>query len=622
MAGLSTQNNSLRLFTSLKIRIGDILGETIGFLQETFKQSKTIFTAASPFGQLLIVFENLSQLIFYYIEDSITELNIYEASRASSIYSLASLAGHNPSRAIGATAQIRIKPKAGISFENNIIVLNDLLKLRCTNNGLQYVLELPQDELRLDLTDSQTLIVLGIRQGEVQSQTFTAKGLAFESYQMGLENNYYVDNFKVNVYVNGEIWTKYESLLDIPRGDKGFIIKTGITNGLDLYFGNGSFGKIPTLGSTIVVEYLSSEGAGGNIKIDDARQINFTFDETGFSIVGDEIDLNSVLEITVISPPSFGVDPEELELTRLIAPKASKNFALINVDNYEVLLHKLQMFSTIRVFLAPPPAPTSNTIPATIAAAGLVVTGPITGVALPTTASGGINTSSITAAFGGSSLKRMINLFLIPDVSQLFANGSDYFKLNTDKFKLTNYQKNQLLNFIERSGTKMISTDIIIIDPIITKYVLNISVIGFEDVSNDIIKSDITNAIGQYFIKLSRYDRVPKSDLIKIIEEVNGVDSVSITILSELNEKAAIDRATLVLTGADSTANQIQSEVLIGLDEFNDIIINSNQFPVIRGGWRDRGQNLYSEVISTTELSPINIEIKTVKTKRNKITLL
>ena len=620
MANLSTQNNSLRLFTSLKIRIGDILGETIGFLQETFKQSKTIFTAASPFGQLLIVFENLSQLIFYYIEDSITELNIYEASRASSIYSLASLAGHNPSRAIGATAQIRIKPKAGISFENNIIVLNDLLKLRCTNNGLQYVLELPQDELRLDLTDSQTLTVLGIRQGEVQSQTFTAKGIAFESYQMGLENNYYVDNFKVNVYVNGEIWTKYESLLDIPRGDKGFIIKTGITNGLDLYFGNGSFGKIPTLGSTIVVEYLSSEGAGGNIKIDDARQINFTFDETGFSIVGDEIDLNSVLEITVISPPSFGVDPEELELTRLIAPKASKNFALINVDNYEVLLHKLQMFSTIRVFLAPPPAPTSNTIPATIAAAGLVVTGPITGVALPTTASG--STSTITAALGGSSLARMINLFLIPDVSQLFTNGSDYFKLNTDKFKLTQYQKNQLLNFIERSGTKMISTDIIIIDPIITKYVLNISVIGFEDVSNDIIKSDVTNAIGQYFIKLSRYDRVPKSDLIKIIEEVNGVDSVSITILSELNEAAAITRATLVLTGADSATSPIQSEVLIGLDEFNDIIINSNQFPVIRGGWTDRAQNFYSEVISTTELSPINIEIKTVKTKRNKITLL
>jgi len=336
-----------------------------------------------------------------------------------------------------------------------------------------------------------------------------------------------------------------------------------------------------------VVEYLSSEGAGGNIKVDDVRQINFTFDETGFSIVGDEIDLNSVLEITTISPPSFGVDPEELELTRLIAPNASKNFALINVDNYEVLLHKLQMFSTIRVFLAPPSVPAG---------------------------SGSSGTSgTISGTLGGSSLARMINLFLIPDISQLFTNGSDYFKLNTDKFKLTTYQKNQLLNFIERSGTKMISTDIIIIDPIITKYVLNISVIGFEDVSNDIIKFDITNAIGQYFIKLNRPDRVPKSDLIKIIEEVNGVDSVSITILSQLNEVAAIARAA---------PGNVQPAVLVGLDEFNDIIMNPNEFPVIRGGWTDRAQNFYSDVISTTQLSPINIEIKTVKSIRNKIRLL
>jgi len=105
MANLTKQNTSLRLFTSLNIRVRDILSETIQFLQTRFKQSRSVFTAASPFGQLLIVVENLSQLIFYYIEDSITELNINEASRVSSIYSLATLAGHNPSRAIGATGQ-------------------------------------------------------------------------------------------------------------------------------------------------------------------------------------------------------------------------------------------------------------------------------------------------------------------------------------------------------------------------------------------------------------------------------------------------------------------------------------------------------------------------------------
>jgi len=558
MANLSSQNTSLRLFTSLKIRINDILGESITFLQNRFKQAKTIFTAASPFGQLLIVFENLSQLIFYYIEDSITELNINEATRPSSIYSLASLAGHNPSRAIGATAQIRVVRKPGITPPVNKALLNDLFKVTCENNGLTYVIELPQDEIRLNLTGAEPPTVFSLRQGQIETQTFTGKGQALESYQLGFPNNYYIDNFKVKVYVNGEQWTKYESMLDIPRGGKGFIAKTGITNGLDIYFGNGSFGKIPAAGSEIVVEYLVSEGAGGNIIIDNPSQVFFTFAETAFSPIGEEINLNEYFDIYTVSPPSFGVDPEEIALTRLIAPKASKNFALVNVDNYEVLLHKMQMFSTVRVFL-----------------------------------------DELDA--------RMINLFLVPDVSQMFKTGTDYFNLALSKFTLTQFQKNELLKYIERSGTKMISSEINLLDPVITKYVLNVSVIAFDDVSNDIIKSDIADTIGNYFIKLNRNDRVPKSDLIKIVEGVNGVDSVSITILSELNEVAFTKKP-----------NRLETD-RVGLDEFNDIIIKTAEFPVIRGGWKDRNGNVYQTGLSDGSLGALNIEIKSQKVVRKKL---
>ena len=62
MADITSQNDSLRLFTNLKMRVRDILGETIHFLQDRFKQSRSVFTAASPFGQLLIVVENFSSL--------------------------------------------------------------------------------------------------------------------------------------------------------------------------------------------------------------------------------------------------------------------------------------------------------------------------------------------------------------------------------------------------------------------------------------------------------------------------------------------------------------------------------------------------------------------------------
>jgi hypothetical protein len=386
MADISNSNTSLRLFTNLKIRVRDILGESIQFLQEKFKQSRSVFTAASPFGQLLIVVENLSQLIFYYIEDAITELNINEASRVSSIYSLASLSGHNPSRAIGATGQIRMIRKPNINPPASKVILNNLFRIRCENNGLSYAIELVQEDVRLALTGAETTAIFNIRQGQIESQTFTAKGQAFESYQLGAPNNFYIDNFMVNVYVNGEQWTKYESLLDIPRNAKGFIAKTGITNGLDLYFGNGSFGKIPTTGSTIVVEYLTTDGSAGNVKVDDVKQVIFSFIDTGFSPIGEEITMADYFTISTVSPPNFGVDPEDPTLTRLIAPKASKSFALVNLDNYEILLQKLQMFSTIKVFLDQD------------------------------------STGNILDS-------RMINLFLVPDVSQMFNNGTDYLSL-------------------------------------------------------------------------------------------------------------------------------------------------------------------------------------------------
>jgi hypothetical protein len=560
MADISNSNTSLRLFTNLKIRVRDILGESIQFLQDKFKQSRSVFTAASPFGQLLIVVENLSQLIFYYIEDAVTELNINEASRVSSIYSLATLSGHNPSRAIGATGQIRMIRKPNINPPASKVILNNLFRVRCENNGLIYAIELVQEDVRLALTGAETTAIFNIRQGQIESQTFTAKGQAFESYQLGAPNNFYIDNFMVNVYINGEQWTKYESLLDIPRNAKGFIAKTGITNGLDIYFGNGSFGKIPTTGSTIVVEYLTTDGSAGNVKVDDVKQVIFSFVDTGFSPIGEEITMPDYFTISTVSPPNFGVDPEDPVLTRLIAPKASKSFALVNLDNYEILLQKLQMFSTIKVFLDQD------------------------------------STGNILDS-------RMINLFLVPDVSQMFNNGTDYFNLATANFKLTAFQKNELLKYIEKSGTKMISSDVKIVDPKITRYILNVSIIAFDDITTDIIKSDIADAIGNYFIRLKRQDRVPKSDLIRVIEDLKGVDSVNVNIIGEANENA--------LTLNPSSTN------LVGLDEFNDIVIGLDEFPVIRGGWKDSLGNAYSDGLSDTSLGALNIQIKAQIPRKN-----
>lgn len=550
---MATNSTGLKLFSTLNIFITDIMAETIQTLQSVFGQSNLIFTAASPFGQILLVSENLSQLIFYYLEDSITELNIYEASRPTSIYSLAAIGGHNPSRAMGSTGQVSISTIPGqTDVPSNRVILTNYFKMVCVNNGLPYVMEFPYDSLNFYLNGSTNNKTVAIRQGQIESQTIIARGVPYESFVLGSPNNFYIDNFLVNMYVNGALWPKYDSLLDIPRGQPGFIAKTGITNGLDIYVGNNSFGKTLPSGATVTIEYLVTDGSAGNLTAIQADQIAFTFKDTALTPIGDEVDLNKYVNITCITPPNFGADPESLELTRIIAPHASKNFALVNPDNYEILLRKLQLFSVIRVFLDP------------------------------------ID-------------ERTINLFLIPDVSKVFQTGSDYFNLPLENFTINPFQKNELLKYIEKSGTKFISTTAKILDPIISRYVINISVIVFDDVALDTIKSDIINTVGNYFISTQRSDRIPKSDIIGKIEQVNGVDSVSVNFVSEKNELFKI-------------GNPLAPDA--GIDAFNDIIIDKSEYAVIRGGWKDRYGNEYDLGLSELGLGAVNVQIKGIVPKK------
>jgi hypothetical protein len=538
-----------KVFKSLDYSIQLILKQTINYLSGKFNQSLQVFTAASPFGQIILVLENLSQLIFYYIEDAIKELSVFDATRTSSVYSLASLAGHSPSRAISAVGEIGlVSTSTARQADFDILIIPNLTKLKSLNNGLDYVLSLPQDDIKFSMKGKNDGTTIKILQGIIETQTVVAKGNEIESFSLNSPKNYLIDNYMVELYVNGEKWKRYESILDMPKGEKAFMVKTGVTTGVDIFFGNDFFGKIPTRGSEIRVQYLVNNGAAGNITTNQTSQVGFEWGDTGFTLTGNEVDLNEYIKINTVHSPQFGANPENLELTRLIAPKKSKSFALVNADHYDVVLSRLKIFSLIDVFL-------------------------------------------------DEQDNRMLNLFLIPDVKNLFNTGQDYFNIDPAKFKLSEFRKNEILRYLDKTGSKLISTDVRIVDPIIKKYVINVSVIVFDDVATEIIKRDIYNQLGDYFIANKRRKRIPKSDLIRILEDVSGIDSVSINIVSEENEKAKI-------ANPDSA--------VIGLDEFNDILIKEFELPIIQGGFRDRYGNEYSQGIPEEALGSVNIQIKNI----------
>ena len=189
-----------------------------------------------------------------------------------------------------------------------------------------------------------------IVQGEVKIQRATGTGESLQSFNFS-ERNYSVpDDFFVNVDVNNEQWPAVNSLIDLGYQQKGFIVRTGITGGIDVFFGNNAMGAVPPEGSIIMVEYLVSDGASANISQDYENSDNFwEFSGTGFLQDGTPVDLNSNFQVRLKTDVIFGTAAEDVNLTQLIAPHASRSFVLATEVNYRYFFRRMNMFSDIEI---------------------------------------------------------------------------------------------------------------------------------------------------------------------------------------------------------------------------------------------------------------------------------
>ena len=95
------------------------------------------YTNSSIFGQLINVVGSAIQNILSYIEDSITEQNIYTATRKRSIYNLASLSGYQPSLGTTTTCTIAMSFMPNNNQGSDVVIKNRT-SLSCEQNGSTY----------------------------------------------------------------------------------------------------------------------------------------------------------------------------------------------------------------------------------------------------------------------------------------------------------------------------------------------------------------------------------------------------------------------------------------------------------------------------------------------------
>jgi hypothetical protein len=551
----------MNIYQKNNILISGLLSSTYNFISKTYSQSKNLFTVASAWGQIMFVFQNISQLILYFIEDSITELNMEQATRDYSVRSLARISGYDPKRTTTSQGEVIVSWNSSNSQAGGgSVIIPRNTQIRNQQNGQIYTLIIPSDRITIPLSSQSQPQTFKVVQGNFESTNFTSTGASLLSFNVPSVSGQNIDHFYVDVFVNEEKWRRYDSLYDIPLNAKGFIVKSGISNGIDVYFGNSFFGQIPQAGSRVRIEYLSNLGIKGNVYSTQNNPLTWKFSTSGTDLYGASLDLNQYLNIVNSLDPDFGTDADATSLIRIVAPKTSRAFVFANAESYEIFLNKLGIFSQIQAY----------------------------------------------STFEDENLDddNVVYIYLVPDITLNIASNQDYFSVPVQNFIVTQAQKTRILNLIEDSVSMIATTLFQIVDPVVKRFIMNITISIFEGFDPNTIKQEIRNKISEYMLNLKRRDKIPRSDMIAIVESVSGVDSVYAEFISEEDQESLKDLQKTA--GPDVTVNYQSSSI----DSFGDIIIGKNQLVIFRGGWSDLDGNNYTVSPVGGSLGPINITIE------------
>ena len=556
----------------VSITFQNIKKEIDNYLKTEHSKGNVLFSPASPYGQILSVIEKLHQLSFLYLKNTISQLDIVEPGSLNErvIKNTAILAGHIPGRAISATGTLKLSLKSNIDFEKEIpggrITIANRTLIKNNTNGLDYSFNLGTDTITHKITPSYQFF-LPLIQGSWVVSNKTGLNQMLQTLSFTEPGMKQIENFNYEVIVQGQYWSTKKHIYEMIPDEKACVVRTGFNGGLDIIFGNGGFGGIPPLASTIKVSYLATDGSSGNIfrrTRNDWKIIGDVYD--GY---GDTIDLAKVFNIDIYTDINFGADAEDLLFTKSILPIVSNNFVLALPQQYAYEIKKLGVFSHVNAYEK---------------------TGTIFIVATPN-----------------------INLFK--------NQAADYFSVDIRAFSLDNYEKSKIDKYLRTGGNIQLTKKYRITAPDLSYYVMNIFVISYSDASDDSVNAQILSSISNYFLNMSRIDIIPKLDIIRLLSRIKDIHSVDIQFICKKNEDYHKKAKQDVENKLNMYNTSFQKNISItdmspdyiptatkGLDSvLGDIIFDPNEIPIIRGGWYDRNGLYYSDDVDGNGLKSVNI---------------
>lgn len=543
--------DNLKFLTVASSNMQKMSAQLEQYLSEVFDKNKVYYSRKNVFGQIINFIKDLSAVIFYYISKSTTEANIVTATKDVSLKHFAELSGYNTVRYISTTGAVlfHFNPDAA-SEVGNTIIIRKYAELKCQANGLTYLIDIADDHKRISLQQSD--LILSVIEGTVKSQTFYSTGESL--FTINVDETDHIENSHVVVYVDGEKWEQFNSIVEMALNTKGYIIRTGYTNAIDIIFGNDLNGVIPKRGATILVEYIVSQGEDGNI--DESVKAEFTPLSGFYDTASNEIGMADIC--TCVNESGFlnGSYGDSAEVLREMIGFNDRTMVLADSKNYEAFLSRYSTISRVHIW-----SPEDNL--------------------------------------------NIKNFIIFPNLQAQLSSNKEYLTMSLDKFFLSSKQKEDIINCIKESGKSYQNHELRFIDPIIRRY----AILVYVDIGNEVIseiKSKTEDAIIDIFIDntFKKFSQKVKLDIVKadIVKAIRNAlptaNSITVHILSSENEEAKIrgwyypyEKVYLQSGNVVDTSKKVtidgDTDPLLGLSENNDIIAERlDIIPVLRGGFK------------------------------------
>lgn len=518
------------------------------YLSKTFNSLGLQYSHSQVFGVIFDGLKGIMQNAMFYIEDALTEQNIFKASRKTSVYSLAKISGFEAYYGSTSTGSIILRQKVNNFAVESAQIIPKIHIRRGTrlinkNSGVVYSIDIPTEYYIIDLRKPLVSHQLKIVQGVFIKGSYVASGKNLETIHVSSSELF--DKDYITVTVDGEKWDPVSSLYDMIPGEKQYLISIGYDNAFDITFGNSSLGKKLNPGQTVMVEYLTHGGSGGNILSNEVPDM--VFKDKLYTNSGETIDGGDYLLLSLKNSVSGGTNSDSISFIRNMIGANSRSLVLASEDNFKLFFRRFSFVGYVNCWSE-------------------------------------LNSMIITT----TCLKK---------ISSLIKNDLDYYKISKKDLLLSVEEKEMMENTLANSKKTFAGVTIKFKDPIIRRFAFICYVKEDNIFNRDIITDGIKTTLAKYFMKLFEgVQFIPKSDIIKAcLDENPNIKSIEIDIISELAEETFYNGyyEQYYLEYINGTYDYVSKKIIYepqtvpGLDIYGNISLSSKlEVPVLQGGFQ------------------------------------